>query len=417
MVHESPRQLREVVVVGCGAIGLPLALAFAGRGRTVVGVDADPGRISDLSSASVGPDPERLDLKLRESADRLRFAGAVPESTAARAFVVAVSTPADQAGRFSDSALKGAAQSVVARAQGGDLIVIRSTVPIGTTRALAASLDPAGRLLWAACPDRSFAGRALSDQFAIPHIVGGLTPPAAAAAAELFEDLCEVVQVGSPETAEAAKLFLNVERDMRFAVANQFALICEQAGVDYSEARQAVARGSDFRLARPGPVGGPCLEKDAYLLLGSPGIGGTGELLARGRALNAGLARGLADQILAETAAPRRVAILGLAFKGSPPVTNRAGSFGLALGQALSALDPAIDIAAWDPVSDPPSARQAALAGAAVVVLANEHPDLADLASIASVSPGAIVHDLCGVTLGLQVPPGLRVRVFGDGAA
>ena len=416
MVEADRYRSCEVVVVGCGAIGLPLALAFAGQGRSVVGVDADPRRASDLSSANVESDPERLDLRLRETADRLRFTGAVPQSPAPRAFVLAVSTPADGAGRFRDSDLKAAAQSVVSRARDGDLVVIRSTVPIGTTRALATGLDPGGRLLWASCPDRSFAGRALADQLAIPHIVGGLTPAAAAAARELFADLCAVVEVGAPETAEAAKLFLNVERDMRFAVANQFALICEQTGVDYSEARRAAAQGSDFRLARPGPVGGPCLEKDAYLLLASPGLGGTGELLALGRGLNAGLASRLAEQILAETQAPRRVAILGLAFKGSPPVTNRAGSFGLALGQALTALDPSVEVDWWDPVSDPPSARQAVLSGAAVVVLANEHPDLADLAGIATCVPSAIVHDLCGVTLGLQVPAGLRVRVFGDGA-
>ena len=405
------------MVVGCGAVGLPLALALADRGRSVVGVDADPARASDLMSGRLPPDPERLDERLRQTAGRLRFAEAVSPSAAARAFVVAVSTPADATGRFGDSNLRSAVQSVVAAASDGDLVIIRSTVPIGTTRALATGHDPSSRLLWAACPDRSFAGRAFADQFGAPHIVGGLTPAAAAAASEVFEDLCGVVQVGSPEVAEAAKLFLNVERDMRFAVANQFALICEQAGVDYSEARRAVAHGSSFALARPGPVGGPCLEKDAYLLLDSARLSGTGELLALGRALNAGLARRLAEQILAETQTPRRVAILGLAFKGSPPVTNRVGGFGAALGQALKALDPAIAIASWDPVSDSPSAKQPALDGAAVVVLANEHPDLGDLTDIGRWCPAALVHDMCGVTLGRDIPAGLRVRVFGDGAA
>ena len=408
------------MVVGCGAIGLPLALALADRGRTVVGIEADPRRASDLQSGRLPPDPERLDLRLHEAAGRLRFTETIPPPTGARAFVLAVATPADKTGRFRDTDLSSAVRSVVAVARTGDLVVIRSTVPIGTTRKLAASNDPGARLLWAACPDRSFAGRAFADQLRIPHIVGGLTEAAGVAAGELFGGLCEVVQVSSPEAAEAAKLFLNVERDVRFAVANQFALICERTGVDFSEARRAVAQGSDFALPRPGPVGGPCLEKDTYLLLDSTGVRGTGEMLAKARVLNAGLASDLAERILAELGeAPpsRRVAILGLAFKGSPPVSNRAGGFGAALGDALRALEPGIAIGFWDPVSDAPPAKQAVLTDAAVVVLANDHPDLADLAEIGRWSPAAIVHDMCGVTLGQAIPPGVRVRVFGDGAA
>lgn len=406
--------------MGCGAIGLPLALALADRGRTVVGVEADPRRAADLKAARLPADPERLDLRLQDVAGRLQFTDIIPRSRAPRAFVVAVPTPVDEAGRFRDLDLGSAVQSIVARAKDGDLVIVRSTVPIGATRKLAVSHDPGGRLLWAACPDRSFAGRAFADQLRIPHIVGGLAEPAGAAASELFEGLCEVIQVSSPEAAEAAKLFLNVERDVRFAVANQFALICERTGVDFSEVRRAASLHSDFALPRPGPVGGPCLGKDTYLLLSSANVRGTGEMLAKARALNAGLARGLAEQILGELAEgqlQRRVAILGLAFKGAPAVTNRAGSFAVALGEALTALDPRIAIGFWDPVADPLSEKPAVLADAAVVVLANEHPDLADLRDVGRWCPTAVVHDMCGVTLGHEIPPAVDVRIFGDGAA
>ncbi len=405
--------------MGCGAIGLPLALALADRGRTVVGVEADPRRAADLKAARLPADPERLDLRLQDVAGRLQFTDIIPRTRAPRAFVVAVPTPVDEAGRFRDLDLSSAVQSIVARAKDGDLVIVRSTVPIGATRQLAASHDPGGRLLWAACPDRSFAGRAFADQLRIPHIVGGLTEPAAAAASEVFEGLCEVIRVCSPEAAEAAKLFLNVERDVRFAVANQFALICERTGVDFSEVRRAASLHCDFALPRPGPVGGPCLGKDTHLLLSSANVSGTGEMLAMARALNAGLARGLAEQILAELAErqlQRRVAILGLAFKGAPPVTNRAGSFAVALGEALTALDPGIAIGFWDPVADPLAEKPAVLADAAVVVLANEHPDLADLRDVRRWCPTAVVHDMCGVTLGHEIPPGVEVRIFGDGA-
>ena len=110
------------------------------------------------------------------------------------------------------------------------------------------------------------------------------------------------------------------------------------------------------------------------------------------------------------------VAILGLAFKRRPAVRNRTESFGVALGAALVARDPAIAVRTWDPVSDPATARGAALKSASVVVLANDHPALADLTEVARLAPGAVIYDLCGVA-DRRSGPGLTLHVFGDGAA
>jgi nucleotide sugar dehydrogenase len=286
-------------------------------------------------------------------------------------------------------------------------VVIRSTVPIGTTRAAAAAL---GRpLRWSACPDRSTAGRALADQATIPHIVGGLDEPSAEAAERLFAVIGPTRRVATPEAAEALKLFANVHRDMRFALANQFALICESAGVDFSEVRAAGAQGFPrFDLARAGPVGGPCLSKDVYLLDPAERAG----LLRGGRAVNHGLVHHVAGLVRADLqAAGGAVAILGLAFKGDPPVREQTGSFGLALAAVLRGAG--VAVRTWDPASAPASGRGSAIEGARVVILANDHPALADVSDLAR--PGCVVRDLCGVA-DRATAAGVDLRVFGEGA-
>jgi nucleotide sugar dehydrogenase len=233
----------------------------------------------------------------------------------------------------------------------------------------------------------------------------------------LFSVLGEVRPVASPETAEALKLFANVQRDTAFALANQFALICEDVGVDFAELREAGAAGlPHFTMARPGPVGGPCLSKDVFLLL-QPASGQEfgAELLLAARAVNARLVGRFSAAIRADLAAAGggTVAILGLAFKGRPPVSDRADSFGVALQAELIAAE--ISVKTWDPVSDPPEARASAIEGADVVVLANDHHALVDISDIARESPGCVVYDICG-TADRRSASDLVLRVFGDGA-
>jgi UDP-N-acetyl-D-mannosaminuronic acid dehydrogenase len=417
--------MRNVVVVGCGAIGAPIAVAFAARGLRVVGIDRDSERVRRLNTASLIDNTDGLNAELADGVARgfLVFETQLSSADEARAYLIAVPTPVDAADCYDSAILTTAMREVVAMARDGDLIAIRSTTPIGSLRRFAEAFDPGGRLLWATCPDRSLAGRGLTDQLDVTHVVGGLDAPAGAAAKALFETLGPVVEVSSPEAAEALKLFANVQRDVMFALANQFALVCETAGVDFEEVRVAGAVGfARSTLARAGPVGGPCLSKDVFLLAEGVEAAGTDlSMLHAARRLNAGLADRLADRIirdLGETGGPgSAVAVLGLAFKGAPPVRDRSHAFGPRLLQALGDRAPALDVRGWDPVSDPaPAARAAAVAGARVVVLANEHPDLANPSVLADAAPGALVYDMCGM---LSIPPraDIVLRRFGQGGA
>lgn len=415
---ESGREL-DVVVVGCGAIGLPLAVAFASVGRRVTGIDTDPARVAALGQGRTGLMDEGLEPAFQEAraSGRLSFGGGLAPASAMRAYVLTAPTPADGGHGWRRGPLDGAMTAALAVARPGEPICIRSTVPIGVTRAFAQR----GTSLLAYCPDRTVAGRVFLGQFDTPHLVGAVTPRAGAMARDLFAQLGPVVEVGDPETAEAIKLLANIKRDLDFAFANQLALICEAAGIDAASVREAGARAYPrFSVARPGPAGGPCLTKDVRLLASSPALKDVDlTLLLAGRRLNEGLAEDIArriDGVLeARGPGPGAVAVLGLAFKGAPPTLDRRGGFAADLTAALLRHRPDLDLRTWDPAADPgPAARDAAVRGANVVVLANDHPALAAAGDLADLmAPDGEIFDLCGIASPLA--GGRTLHRFGAG--
>ena len=405
----------EIAVVGCGAIGLPFAAALASRSLRVTGFDVDSARIAQLKRGVGELVDDGLDLALRNALDArtLRFVDRLDRMDRGRTFVIAVPTPIDSSERFDSRPLDAAIAAIENVARDDDLVVLRSTTPIGTLRRYAARL---GRLAFAACPDRTVAGRAFVEQFSIPHLVGGLDAAATARAAGLLTKLGRVICVATPEVAEAAKLFANVWRDAHFALANQLALFCEQAGLDYDEVRAAAAESFPrFDAPRAGPVAGPCLAKDVFLLAGS----GEVPLLVEARRLNVQLVDKIADRLLRELAplgGPARVAVLGLAYKGVPSTRDQRSSAAIKLIERLKALRSDLEVVGWDPVCDAAAGAATALTGAAAVVLANDHPALAETALYSSCAQGALLYDLCGVlrrTADLR--PDIALRRFGQG--
>jgi nucleotide sugar dehydrogenase len=244
-----------------------------------------------------------------------------------RAFILAAPTSVDETGAAAMASLRAACETALACAQDHDLLAIRSTVPVGTTRRFAREIAAAGRsIAVASYPERSISGRAFAEQFSVPHVVGGIDTAATSAARGLFQRLGEVVAVSTAEIAEAVKLFCNVQRDVTFALSNQFALTSEALGLDLAEIERAASAGYPrFHLSRPGPVGGPCLPKDVFLLENSVSTErGSAALALAGRQVNAFLldhvASAITDHLRRAGRIEAVIAVLGLAFKGDPPL-------------------------------------------------------------------------------------------------
>jgi UDP-N-acetyl-D-glucosamine dehydrogenase len=271
----------EVAVIGLGYVGLPLALAFAGAGYRVVGVDNDLRKVStlnagqsyigDVSSETVG-----------------RFVGAPLEGTgsfhasadyaalaASDVVFICVPTPFDEYKTPDLSFIRAASRSLSPFLKRGQLVILQSTTYPGTTEeivqpileesGLKAGLD----FYLAFSPERIDPGNPHWHYDNTPKVVGGLTPESTRVAASLLSKVNpDVHTVSSTRVAEMCKLLENIFRSVNIALVNELALLTERMGIDIWEVIEA-ARTKPFGFLPfyPGPgVGGHCIPVDPYYL-------------------------------------------------------------------------------------------------------------------------------------------------------
>ena len=208
-----------------------------------------------------------------------------------------------------------------------DSIILRSTVAIGTSSRLL-ELHPNFRNL-SFCPERTVEGNALAELSSLPTVFAGASTLAVEHTRALFSSLTkDVIAVETLEGAEAVKLVCNAYRDYSFAFANLMSEVCIKWGIDYSEMRNAAMMGyGRSSLAVPGPVGGPCLEKDSYILEAALSSESDSFLLSA-RKYNETYAVRMTDSWLASKplGPSSKVVLAGAAFKGDPPTSDLRGS-------------------------------------------------------------------------------------------
>jgi UDP-N-acetyl-D-mannosaminuronic acid dehydrogenase len=269
--------------------------------------------------------------------DRLHARNALPER-AVEAVVICVSTPVAEGSHAPElDNLRRAARHVAERCAPDTLVVVRSTVPVGGTRAVVlpelAARWPRPRLAFA--PERTIQGQALRELTELPQVVGGIDAASREAAGALFQALTpRVVPVGSLEAAELVKLANNCHTDLIYSYGNEIALLAERWGVDPLEVIRAA--NLDYPrpdLAKPGFVGGACLTKDPYILLSAANAAGHEPwLVGRARALNEHLPLLVAERLVDRIRQTRgsaegaRLCVLGWAYKGWPPTDDMRGA-------------------------------------------------------------------------------------------
>jgi len=379
-------------VVGLGYIGLPTAALFAARGHHVVGVDADPRRL-DLRRDGDPAEPglkELIDDGLRSG--RLSVAAEVVE---ADAFLVCVGTPRVP-GRpeVALAEVLGAVDAVAPRLRAGNLVVVESTVPPGTTddvvrpRLEAGSGLACGRDFHLAfCPERVLPGNLVHELVHNCRVVGGVDAAGGQRAAALFRSVVAGdVAVTDARTAEFVKLMENTWSAVNIALANEFAVLAERAGVDVHEAITLAGRHPRVRLMRPGPgVGGHCIPVDpGFLVDWAPDAA---PLIRQALATNDAMPRHVADAVLAalaqvgKAAGDARVVLAGVTYKGG--VDDVRGSPALALAGHLAAAGASVvfqdPVATRFPHPVVPGLSDA-VEGADALVIVADHPHYAGLA-------------------------------------
>jgi UDP-N-acetyl-D-mannosaminuronic acid dehydrogenase len=260
-----------VVLGGGGHVGLPLSLAFAEAGLRVGIYDTSQTTLDRIAAGEMPFMENGADALLSELIPTGRLALSSDASIIGRTnqLIVVIGTPVDEFLGPSMTVFERAVEQISPHLRDGALVVLRSTVYPGTTAYVAQHLAARGKTVdLAFCPERIAEGHALEELHTLPQIIGADSDPAADRAAALFGKLAASTIRTTTKEAELAKLFTNTWRYMKFAVANQFFMIADQAGVDYSNILQAIRQDYPRAADLPGPgfAAGPCLFKDTMQL-------------------------------------------------------------------------------------------------------------------------------------------------------
>jgi UDP-N-acetyl-D-glucosamine dehydrogenase len=264
----------SVGVIGLGYVGLPLAVEFAEAGHTVIGLDVDPSKVTEIA-ASRSYIEDIPSERLAGVAERLRATTRYGDLSRADAVIIAVPTPLNE-NREPDLQPLISAGSALARVlREGQLVVLESTTYPGTTRdRLAPLLEESGlrageSFNLAFSPERIDPGRTDYTLRTTPKVVGGLTERCLERATALYRNVCDqVVPVSTPEVAELTKLLENIFRSVNIALVNEIAMLCDRMGIDVWEVVDAAAtKPYGFMSFKPGPgMGGHCLPVDPFYL-------------------------------------------------------------------------------------------------------------------------------------------------------
>lgn len=309
-----------VIIGGCGRAGLPLGLAFASRGLTVVLYDRNAEAVEQVNAARMPFAEEHAAPLLAEvaRAGRLRATTAATSVGTAEHLVVVVGTPLDEHLNPDLGTVPQVLADCAEHLHDGQLVVLRSTVHPGVTAMTEKLLAGRGQQVEVAfCPERIAEGRALTELFSLPQIVAARTAQTTARAEKLFRHLTDQIVTLTPEEAELAKLFTNTWRYVKFATANQFWMMANDAGLDYARIRHAVTHDYPRAADLPGPgfAAGPCLLKDTMQLAA---FNKNNFVLGHAAMMvNEGLPLYLVSRLAARfELAELTVGILGMAFKG-----------------------------------------------------------------------------------------------------
>jgi UDP-N-acetyl-D-galactosamine dehydrogenase len=355
-----------VAVVGLGYVGLPLAVEFGKKMKTV-GFDLSQAKVESYRKFN-DPTGEVTSADLR-AASQLNVTSDPAALAEADFIIVAVPTPVDEAHQPDLTPLAGASESVGRHMKRGAIVVYESTVYPGATEEVCIPiLEKCSGMQWRKdfhvgySPERINPGDREHTLTKILKVVSGDDAATLEKIAALYESVVTagVHRASSIKVAEAAKVIENTQRDLNIALMNELAILFDRIGIDTMEVLQAAGTKWNFLPFRPGLVGGHCIGVDPYYLTHKADkVGYHPQVILAGRRINDGMGKFIAEQTvkhMIRNGSPvkgSKVNVLGLTFKENCPdirntrvidVIHELKSYG-------------IEVHVHDPVADAPEAR------------------------------------------------------------
>ncbi len=260
-------------MMGLGYIGLPTGAVIASKGIQVRGVDVQQSVVDTINQGKIHiVEPDLASLVKRAVENKTLQAYTTPAS--ADVFMIAVPTPFKGNHEPDITYVEEAARSITPYLQPGNLLLIESTSPVGTTRIIQQQIETTrpelcGKIHYAYCPERVLPGKIIQELKSNPRIIGGITPEAAAKAKEFYAHFVDgELYATNDHTAEMCKLVENSFRDVNIAFANELSMICDTIDVNVIELIQLANKHPRVNILTPGcGVGGHCIAVDPWFLV------------------------------------------------------------------------------------------------------------------------------------------------------
>ncbi len=315
---------QSVCVLGLGYIGLPTASLLGTKGYSVTGVDVSSRVVDTINSGKIHIVEPDLDLLVKSAVNAGNLKASL-EPTESDVFIIAVPTPFKGNHEPDLSYVEKATLSISRFVKPGNLVILESTSPVGTTEEVVASIlikdghDVNNEIFVAHCPERVLPGRILVELVQNDRIVGGINEKSTKIASSFYKEFVsgEVLETNA-RTAELSKLSENSYRDVNIAFANELSLICDNEGIDVWELIKLANRHPRVSILNPGPgVGGHCIAVDPWFIIARDRE--NSNIIRTAREVNERKPEWVVDKVKskAEKFKTPTIACLGLAFKAN----------------------------------------------------------------------------------------------------
>jgi UDP-N-acetyl-D-glucosamine dehydrogenase len=391
----------RVAIIGQGYVGLTIAIGAAGAGHEVSGFDVNTDLVSQLNSG-VSHIEGISDSALKSFLSTNKYSASTDASVLndCDLVVIAVPTPLNEARDPDLSYVHEAVELIQNNVKTPTLIINESTSYPGTLRKEIAARINSIQHLYASSPERVDPGNTQWGTKNTPRLIGGLTPGAVSKAKEFYSSFCDtVIEVSSPEVAEAAKIFENTFRQVNIALVNEFAQIADALGISGREVLDAAAtKPYGFMEFNPGPgVGGHCIPVDpTYLAYVANEVGVPATFIKRANEVNLAMPAYVVKRVIAGAGGSvkgKSVVVVGVSYKANVADTRETPAASIIdllrqAGATVSWHDPLVGSWRGEDSSE--------LGTSDVAVVVTKH----DVVSVANIKKSSYVFDCTGSIAG-----------------